>query len=260
MLRLLFHRGRLLYQLSGPRIDIVRPGEPTRTDPNPDTVPPVSTRAMRTRRPGLPDSLRSQWRANYARTPYRKLPWFSPRPYPWLRHAVEEGWFRSGARVLDVGCGAGTNALFLARSGYRASGVDIAPGAIEAARNRAARLRLRVDFRVSDALQLPYARGTFGGLLDVGCFHTLPIRLRRAYSRELGRVLRPGGRYVVSWVGRESGQSYGPPHRPSLEEVAATFEEEFLFRETQFENATHGSFSVYHALLERRTRARPAAR
>lgn len=260
VLRLLFHRRRVLHHLPTPGVDFAPPRPGSGGHPKPDTKLLVWGRTMRAERPGLPTTLQTQWRENYARTPYRKLPWFSPRPYPWLQRAVEEGWIRSGARVLDVGCGAGTNALFLAKSGFRASGVDIAPAAIEAARKRAERMRLRVDFRAADALRLPYPRGTFGGLLDVGCFHTLPIRLRRAYSQELGRVLRPAGRYLLSWVARESGQTYGPPHRPSLEEVAAAFEDEFLFRRTEFETAAAGTFNVYHALLERRTRPRPSAR
>jgi SAM-dependent methyltransferase len=211
-------------------------------------------------RPGLPKSLQREWRRNYASTPYRKLPWFSPFPYPWLRQAVEQRWYRPGTRVLDVGCGAGTNAMFLARNGFRASGVDLAPAAIAAAKSRADRRGLSVDFRVADALRLPYPRGFFGGLLDVGCFHTLPIKLRTAYSRELARVLRRRGHYIVSWVSRESAQPYGPPHRPSLEEAATAFEEEFLFLRTEFERPSGAPFSVYHALLERRTRPRPARR
>ncbi len=162
--------------------------------------------------------------------------------------------------MLDIGCGAGTNVLFLARSGFRASGVDLAPAAIAAARARASRLDLSADFQVGDALRLPYPARRFGGLFDYGCFHTIPVRFRKAYSRELARVLRPGGRYVLAWVGRESGQKFGPPHRPSLEEATAAFEEEFLFLRTEFIPARGGSFSNYCALLERRRGPRPRPR
>ncbi len=211
-------------------------------------------------RPGVSGEHRAQWGKTYERTPYRDLPWFSPRPYGWLRRAVAERWFRVGTRVLDVGCGAGTNSLFLARAGYRVSGVDLAPLAIEAARRRAHRLGLRVDFRAEDALRMPYRERTFGALVDVGCFHTLPIPLRTAYSRELGRVLRPRGSYLLSWVARETVQKLGPPHRPSLEEAAAAFEEEFVFRKTEYEARSGGGFAVYHALLERRSSPRPPPR
>jgi SAM-dependent methyltransferase len=206
----------------------------------------------------LPEELRRSWDRTYRDTSYRKLPWFSPTPYPWLRRAVEEGWLPRHARVLDLGCGAGTNALFLARSGFRTSGIDLAPGAIEAATRRAHRAGLRVDFRVGDVLSLPFPKGSFRGLVDIGCFHTLPIELRSVYARELARVLRPGGRYIVSWVAPEWKASFGPPHRPSLEEVAATFEKEFLFRRTEYSGGWN--LPVYGAVLERRTRPRPPPR
>ncbi|MCI4349714.1 MAG: class I SAM-dependent methyltransferase, partial [Thermoplasmata archaeon] len=110
-----------------------------------------------------------------------------------MRKTVESGGLVRGSRVLDIGCGAGTNALFLARSGFRTSGIDLAPGAIRAGQKRAGDAGLDVDFRVGDALRLPFPRARFGGLIDIGCFHTLPVRLRKQYADEAARVLRPGG-------------------------------------------------------------------
>ncbi|HZY71130.1 MAG TPA: class I SAM-dependent methyltransferase [Thermoplasmata archaeon] len=204
--------------------------------------------------------MKDGWRQAYAETPYRDLPWFSPSAYPWIQRAVEERWLRPGSRVLDLGCGAGTNALFLARSGYRAAGVDLAPGAIAAAKSRFHRAKLEGDLRVADALDLPFARGAFGGATDVGCFHTLPIRLRRAYAHELGRVVRPGGRYAVAWVGPEARNRFGPPHRPSVEEVASVFEEEFRCLRIEFLERTWRTFPSYGAVFERRHGRRPPRR
>lgn len=204
--------------------------------------------------------MQAEWRKTYEQTSYRELPWFSPRPYPTVQEAVEGRWLKRGTRVLDIGCGAGTNALFLARHGYRVSGVDLAPAAIHAAQTRAGRAGLETDFRVADALRLPYGNATFGGANDVGCFHTLPIRLRSAYAAELARVLRPKGRYVLAWVARESVGSLGPPHRPSLEEVSAAFEEKFLFLRTKFFPGADGSLPAYGAIMERRARPRPPPR
>jgi SAM-dependent methyltransferase len=208
----------------------------------------------------IPKEDREAWRRTYERTAYRELPWFSPRPYSWLREGVASGWLPRRSRVLDIGCGAGTNSIFLRRSGFRVSGIDLAPGAIAAARKRAERSGLSIDFRVADALQLPYPDGVFGGLVDVGCFHTIPVRLRRAYSRELARVLRPGGRYLLSWVAREHTAERGPPHRPSLAEVTAAFESDFLFLRTEYESTRRSGFRAYRALLERRSAPQPPPR
>ncbi len=212
--------------------------------------------------PALPEEHRLRWNETYRSTQYRDLPWFSPRASAWIAEAARWGHWRRGARILDVGCGAGSNALFLARRGFRVSGIDIAEGAIEAARRRARTARLAVDFRVSDALRLPYARGEFGGAVDIGCFHTLPIPLRRAYAKELARVLRPGARFALSWFARENTGRPGPPHRPSLAEAATALEPEFLFLEVRYRAvhrgpAPRGGAAVDLAILERRFGAQP---
>ena len=123
---------------------------------------------MAKRRPHLSEEERAGWRSTYAKTAYQDLPWFSPKPYPWVELAVKEQWWRPGTRLLDLGCGAGTNSLFLARSGFVVSGMDIADGAIAAARERAVKAGLEVDFRVGDVLELPYPNGYFGGAVYIG--------------------------------------------------------------------------------------------
>lgn len=219
---------------------------------------------MPTARAALPAEMREQWSRTYAETPYRDLPWFSPTPTAWVTEGVRDGWWKKGARILELGCGAGTNSLFLAKSGFKVSGVDVAEGAITAARSRAEAAGLRVDFRVGDVLRLPYPDRHFGGAVDIGCFHTFPIRLRSAYAREVARVLRPRATFALSWVGREARQKWGPPHRPSVEEVAAALEEKFLFLRTEF-RARKGFRSasglpVYCAALGRRSIPRPPVR
>jgi len=159
--------------------------------------------------------------------------------------------------VIDLGCGAGTNALFLARAGFRVSGVDIAPGAIDAAQRRARRAGLAVDFRVGDVLRLPYGAGTFAGATDVGCFHTVPAPLRPAYAAEVARILRPGGVFLLSWIAREHTGPHGPPHRLSVADVAEALEPRFLFRSVEFPDPPRHELRVYRARLERRRTPQP---
>ena len=213
--------------------------------------------AERPRSSRIPPRLRGVWERTYRETPYRDLPWFSPRPYYWVVRAVTDRWLTTPGPVLDQGCGAGTNSIFLARAGFRVSGVDLAPHAIEAARRRAHRAKVEVDFRVGDALDLPYPDGTFAGAGDVGCFHTIPVPLRPDYARGLARVVRPTGRYVLSWIGPEHTGPFGPPLRPALGEVAASFERHFVFRTVEFHPRASGGPAHYTARLERRKVLRP---
>jgi SAM-dependent methyltransferase len=215
----------------------------------------------RRRRRGSSARLRARWETTYEATPYEALPWFDPDPSPAVLESVSNGFFRPGSAVLDVGCGAGSNVLFLARHGFEAHGVDLSPGAVRAARARAHEANAPVDVRVGDVLALDFPDGRFEGLVDNGCFHTVPIRRRRDYAREVGRVLRPEGGFVLSWVAREHTGGHGPPHRLALQEVAEALESRFLFVRTEFRPAGEvREIAVYHAWLRRRDRPQPPRR
>src|SRR5262252_7149723 len=70
------------------------------------------------------------WNENYEQD---FIPWDTGVPEPMLIQVVESGVLPVG-RALDVGCGTGTNAIWLAQHGYEVLGVDLAPLAIEKAR------------------------------------------------------------------------------------------------------------------------------
>jgi len=201
---------------------------------------------------------RAQWATTYKRTRYDQLPWFDPGPSFGVRLAVEEGFLPAGAEVLDIGCGAGSNLLYLAGKGFVVHGVDLSPGAVAAAKERAERAHLKVDVREGDALALDAAERSFDAVTDNGCFHTLPLSRREQYATEVQRVLRPGGRFVLAWVAREHAGPMGPPHRPSLAEVTGLLESRFLFQRTGFRpgNDEEGP-PAYFAFLSRRSAPYP---
>jgi arsenite methyltransferase len=98
------------------------------------------------------------------------------------------------AYVLEVGCGAGATASYLAKTyGCRVMGVDLRESMVALARERAARegVQGRVEFRVANALNLPFAENQFDAVLceSVATF----IEDKARVARELARVVRPGG-------------------------------------------------------------------
>ncbi len=104
-----------------------------------------------------------------------------------------------GARVLDVGCGAGQLALPAARAGAMVTGVDIATNLIEQARALAATEGLAIQFDEGDAEQLPYADAAFDTVFSLigAMFAPRPERV----AAEMVRVCRPGGRILmVNWT------------------------------------------------------------
>lgn len=115
--------------------------------------------------------------------------------------ALELGGVRTGDRVLDVASGSGVSALLAARElGCEVTGLEYGAAAVREANAAAASMGLddRVRFRQGDAEALPFADESFDAVLCECSLCTFPDK-RRAAS-ELYRVLRPGGRLVLSDV------------------------------------------------------------
>ena len=97
-----------------------------------------------------------------------------------------------GSRVLDLGCGAGTDALIAVQRGARVTGVDFSPAMLERARASASEMKAQdVEFREGSAESIPAPDGSFDVAIVNGIFNLNPAR--DAIFQELFRVLRPGG-------------------------------------------------------------------
>jgi SAM-dependent methyltransferase len=125
-----------------------------------------------------------------------------------------------GANALDAGCGAGTEAVYLASLGYHVSGVDWSATALSIAADRALRAGVRVRWRVGSVLDLPLPDGAFDFVNDRGCFHHVAEADRPAYAREVGRVLRPGGRLLIRGCRAAGGPA---PFVPVTQEAVDRF-------------------------------------
>lgn len=99
-------------------------------------------------------------------------------------------------RALDVGTGPGQLAFYLAKAGFKVTGLDISPGMIEQARQTAIREGLSCDFRTGDAEQLPFEDNAFDVIVTRNLVWTLPNP--QAAIQEWHRVLKPGGRIIIS--------------------------------------------------------------
>lgn len=124
----------------------------------------------------------------------RNIPWDTGIVPPEIAALVDS---LPGGRALDLGCGTGTSALYLAARGWQVTGVDFVPQAIRQARRRAWREHLNVDFYVADVTRLGFLTGPFDVAYDVGCFHSLERGQRAAYVRELARLLRPEAPFAL---------------------------------------------------------------
>lgn len=146
--------------------------------------------------------------------------WEIGHPQPAVVELEEAGAF--GERVIDVGCGSGDHALFLASVGHEVLGIDLARAAIDRARSKARDRDVRVEFLVGDALRLAELGRTFDSALDVGLFHTLSDEERPVYADSLGTALEPGGRCALLCWSERNPWGFGP-RRVSRSEIRATF-------------------------------------
>jgi SAM-dependent methyltransferase len=160
----------------------------------------------------------NSWEDAYKTTP----PWDVGRPQPALVELVRAGELNTGS-ALDVGCGTGENALYLAGNGFSVTGVDLTSLAIAAARAKAKERKLNVDFRIGNALSLDFKDGIFNNIIDSGLFHTFPDNERLVYAREMARVLAPRGKYFMLCFSDKEPTNWGGPRRVTKEEIESTF-------------------------------------
>lgn len=121
----------------------------------------------------------------------------------WSRYARL---FRAGERVLDVGCGTGEDALFLAGQGVSVLGIDVSAAMIERLREKVAGERAsgRVEGRVMDLGDLSsLPDGSFDGVVSAFAGLSSTSGLAQ-FAAEAARVLRPGGRVMVHMLNRFS--------------------------------------------------------
>jgi SAM-dependent methyltransferase len=103
-------------------------------------------------------------------------------------------------RALDLGCGTGTDSIYLAQHGWRVTGVDMVPEALAIARRNAAANGIDAEFVHGDVTRLDVdkvVQGRFDLLLDFGCFHTLPTDQRGMYVDCVSAVAAPGATFLL---------------------------------------------------------------
>ncbi len=163
---------------------------------------------------------RPPWNERYASG---DLPWDTGEPDPLLIRFVEEDAGAPG-RALEIGCGTGTNALWLAGRGFDVLGVDISPLAVEQARAKVAGAGApRCRFEVHDILAGAPPGGPFDFVFDRGCFHVFDEADERArFAARVAAALAPGGRWL-SLCGSTEGppRDTGPPRRSARDLVDA---------------------------------------
>lgn len=148
-------------------------------------------------------------------------PWDTGVTPPELVDVVEGEHRLEPARAIDLGCGTGTNAVYLARHGWDVTAIDFTPRAVKKARRRIESAGVKVRLIEGDVTRLDElgVQGSFRLFFDLGCFHGIPQDRREAYARGIAARAEPRALFLMWAFGVRR------PPRPAItrEEVEATF-------------------------------------
>lgn len=123
--------------------------------------------------------------------------WEYKQPSQELVCFVAAGLIPLNGNCLDIGCGAGNEAIFLAQLGYHVTGIDFSRNALEIAKERAKIKNANVTWikRIVTDTGLP--GNSFDFINDRACFHHVAENERMQYANEMYKILKPGGRLLI---------------------------------------------------------------
>jgi SAM-dependent methyltransferase len=128
--------------------------------------------------------------------------------------------------ALDIGCGTGTQSVYLAQHGWQVTGVDAVPHALAQAQQRATTAGVSVRWLAADvgALNERGLDSGFGLLHDRGCYHDLPAKVRDGYAYGVSSLAAPGATLLLmAFV--PGARRPGAPSGASEEEIQQRFGE-----------------------------------
>jgi SAM-dependent methyltransferase len=142
----------------------------------------------------------------YKNTPFEEIPWNIEAPPELLVELVDSGKVQP-CKVIDLGCGAGNCAIYLAGRGFEVTGVDFSPAAIKIARENADRKGVKCSFFVADVIEgLDKINQTWDFAYDWGLLHHIFPEQRQKYVENVCRILNLKSKYLsVSFSGKDTG-------------------------------------------------------
>jgi len=180
-----------------------------------------------------------------------------------LKEIVGAGTIRK-CRAIDLCCGAGTDAIYMAKQGFDVTAIDIAPTALSQAEERARKAGASVQWVLADVLAAPILE-PFDFIYDRGCYHVVREQNLAAYLETLRRLSHPGSQFLLLAARRDFDAGGSGVAGVSEEELRydflSLFDIEWL-RETRLEANRPGGIGPpsWTALLRRKPDPAPEAR
>ncbi|HXY33224.1 MAG TPA: class I SAM-dependent methyltransferase [Planctomycetaceae bacterium] len=183
-----------------------------------------------------------------------QAPWDSGVPSKELIRVLDKESISRG-RAAELGCGTGTNSIYLASRGFDVTAFDFSSSGLATAREKAAAEKAKVNFVEADLCRFTLDVPPFDFVFDRGCYHAARRIDQPGFIKTLKRLTRPGTRFLLL---AGNANEKGPPGPPTLKaaeicnELEPLFEIQFL-REFRFEvPAPPEGFLAWSCLMTRR--------
>lgn len=151
-----------------------------------------------------------------------EMRWDTGQPDQYLPSVIDQYRIKPG-KALEIGCGTGTNSIWLAGQGFEVTGLDISQTAIGMAESKAATAGVECNFLVADILADSIAGAPFNFVYDRGCLHVFDTAEDRSHlASRVGELIAPEGIWH-SLIGSTDGppRKTGPPRQSATEIVKA---------------------------------------
>lgn len=152
--------------------------------------------------------------------------WTAGTANPELVNLVYTNRIKAGSKILEVGCGLGTESIFLAVRGMQVTAMDLSENAINTGKEIAKQYEVDVDWIVGDLLETDLFEQEFDVITDQGCFHHMKESEFKKYEEKIAKYLKPGGLFIL----RAFSDALPPgeqPRRVSSDDMIETFHKNF---------------------------------
>lgn len=165
------------------------------------------------------------WEKVYSERSLAQIPWHSDKPDQEFIELIESEKIHNHY-VLDVGCGAGTDAIYLASRGNNVTAIDISREAIRIARERAEKAGIKINFVTGDFLEVKLDDASFDFVNDRGCFHHMNPLRREDFAAKVTKVLKSQSLYYLRcWSDKQERE--GGAYSISKETIYHIFSKSF---------------------------------
>ncbi len=166
------------------------------------------------------------WYGLYDRRSGKELPWYFEDLDPDIAAALHSLNLQK-VRLLDIGCGSGTQALHLARLGYSVTATDLSATAILSGQQLADQEKLDCHFIFDDIRNTQLSAQSFDIILDRGCFHVLAADERPSYIASLRHLSATAGYFIVKCFSITEPWD-GGPYRFSQDQLEGIFSTDYM--------------------------------